>query len=192
MLALAPVVAGLLLGWLTGGQLRAIAAARFRRGWVLLLGAAAGGCHSHWDAARHATERIHVPLLALSYLALAAWGVLNLAHVPPHMSRSVAMVGTGAMLNAAVITVNGRMPVATSVLGQPARDFAQLSDKHEQMTPSTGLPWLGDVMPMAGGHLMVSLGDILLVFGCVMLLSAMMRRPSAARHRREKHGGRTP
>ncbi|MEV8100325.1 DUF5317 family protein [Kitasatospora sp. NPDC085879] len=186
MLALAPVVAGLLLGWLTGGRLRTIAAVRFRCGWVLLLAAAAGGCYVHWGAARRAMDVIHVPLLALSYLALAAWGAVNLAYVPARMARSLAVGVTGAVLNAVVIAVNGRMPVSVSVLGAPAEEFGRLTEKHEPMTPGTSLPWLGDVMPMAGGRLMVSLGDILLVFGCAALVFAMMHRPNGARHRRQE------
>jgi len=128
-----------------------------------------------------------LPLLRLSGVAARVGFVVWLATFPMLISvawinrRQTGMptLGVGLALNFAVIALNGGMPVfpeaVAAVSGAaasiPAGDFA-----HVLGTVATRLPWLGDVIPLAGPDWLRSVpsaGDLLLYIGVVGFIAGV-------------------
>lgn len=102
--------------------------------------------------------------------------------------RAGAAVVTGGALNLLVIGLNGSMPVSRA-----GADFmnwdpdgpADIFAKHELLTDSTRLPFLGDVIPvrLILERTVISVGDIVLLVGIALLThDALIRTaPHSAR-----------
>jgi hypothetical protein len=92
---------------------------------------------------------------------------LNLRH------PGVGLLALGFFSNALVVALNGAMPVSSSALARAGIGDAVVSDaRHELADAATGLPWLGDVVPIAlpGLGQAVSPGDVLIAAGAGLLL----------------------
>jgi hypothetical protein len=160
--------------WLRGGRLRRLGGLELRAPWaamgalvaqVLVLGVFAGGA-VWWHAAAH-----------VGSYAPAAWFVWANRALP-----GVALLALGGGLNLAAISANGGvMPTsgwAMHAAGlEPSRVFANsapVSDPH--------LLWLGDVLavplPLGLGNVL-SVGDLLLYFGALVLLHRTCRTPAS-------------
>jgi hypothetical protein len=179
MIILVCVVIGLALRAVTGRSLRGLAEAKLRGESLLLV---------------LLVSQAALPLVRLAgvagRVAFFAWlatfpGMIGIAWLN-WREPGMPMLGLGLLLNAAVIAANGGMPVFAIALqsstgsGQalaiPAGDFIHLAG-----TVTTQLPWLADVIPVAGPswfRLVVSPGDLLLFAGVVALIATMSARPS--------------
>jgi hypothetical protein len=180
MLLLYVLLAGLLVGLLTGGRLAAIAEVKFRW-WGLALGGLV--VQSVLFAA---------PVAAQVGSAGPALYVASTAAVLAALLRNVRMPGftiiaVGAGLNLLAISANGGyMPSSpeawlalNGVAALPTSDYTN----SVLANSTTAFPYLGDVLmlprplPLAN---VFSLGDVLIGAGGALFLVATMRRPLAA------------
>lgn len=99
-------------------------------------------------------------------------GFLVLNRVLP----GIPLMAAGLLLNVVVIGANRAMPVsgAAADLAGVTSTPTQASFEHELMSPSTLLPWLGDIIPLPRLGEVLSLGDLLLVGGIVVLVYRRM------------------
>jgi uncharacterized protein DUF5317 len=95
----------------------------------------------------------------------------------------VPLAALGLLLNLAVITLNGGMPVSaraaeTAGLAEELRDPGV---KHELLDDDTALPWLADVIPIPGLQKIISVGDVVLAIGIGRLfyVRTLEGKPSA-------------
>ncbi|NOL43502.1 DUF5317 domain-containing protein [Kribbella sandramycini] len=89
----------------------------------------------------------------------------------------VGLLALGFFSNAAVVALNGAMPVSAAALARAGLSTTVVSDqRHELSTAATTWPWLGDVVPVAlpGIGQAVSPGDVLIAAGAGLLLYAGM------------------
>ncbi|MFP5310319.1 MAG: DUF5317 domain-containing protein [Actinomycetes bacterium] len=181
LFTLLPVVVGVLVGWLRGGRLAAVADAGLRGGWLLVAGF---GLQIALDllAARGVLPGTEgYPLLLLSQLLVGAWVVRN------HRRPGVALVGLGLLANALVIGANGAMPVdPEAIVAAGGPEEAELRGKHVLADDATALRPLADVIPVRPIGTVVSVGDIVLAVGLVPLLAHLMRGGPDPRGRRRR------
>jgi hypothetical protein len=80
----------------------------------------------------------------------------------------------GLLLNVAVITANGGMPVSRTAAEKAGlgEELTRAGVKHEILDDNTNLPWLADVIPIPGLEKVISVGDIVLAFGIGRLFYA--------------------
>jgi Family of unknown function (DUF5317) len=157
-----------------GGRLGNLADIHIRSWWLLpfgfILQAVAG-----FIPQDRAT--IGVGLILVSYLPLVALIALN------RTRPGMWLMGLGILMNFAVISFNGGMPVLREA-AVVAADFDQNpvvaeGYKHVILGPDTLLPFLADVIPIRlfGQGQVISLGDVFLAIGLASFLQAELRRP---------------
>lgn len=88
----------------------------------------------------------------------------------------IGLMAAGLLLNVLVIGANRAMPVSGTAaeLAGVASTPTPASFEHELMTPSTVLPWLGDIIPLPRLGEVLSLGDVLLLGGIAVLVYRRM------------------
>jgi hypothetical protein len=162
---------------LAGGRLGALDRVPVR-GWPLLAGTLAG----LWLGAGAAVAGLPA---AVRWLALAAAITCALAYcVANRAVPGTGLVGTGLLLNALVIVLNGGMPVSADAAvraGVTAAD-AVADPRHVPTGPGTALAALGDVVPvpLPLRPEVVSAGDLLVAAGLAQLLATAMLAGAAA------------
>ena len=167
-------VAGLALGWAGGGRLRGLAELRFRAPLLLAVavliqagtGLVAPG--RRWLA------------IAVAYAVVGGWLLLNAAQHQGGIRAALVIVAFGWLLNAAPVVVNGGMPVSLEGLrevGAPATTSVSEGHfyKHVAAGPDTRLAMLGDVIPVPAVASVVSLGDLVMVVGVLLVITLAMR-----------------
>lgn len=176
MFALA-ILVGAAAGLLFGGRFAGLASVQLRMPalvWIALGVQFALGLvplRSLPDDARFA-------LVVASYAMIGAWLALNARFqraVP--MRTAFALLATGWLLNLVVMVPNGGMPVSPAALADSGAPPGLEVDeghlwKHVELSPSTALPALGDVIPVPGGA--VSAGDVVMVVGLIAAVAAGM------------------
>lgn len=163
---------------LRGGSLRGLSETKFR--WVPLLFAGLVVQIAFDVLAPRLLEGTGaLAVVLLTNLAVAGF-VLGNRKLP-----GMVLAGAGLALNVIVIASNGAMPVspkAVAIADAPSLDAAGI--KHERLTEETILPWLGDVIPLPGTGLIVSVGDVVLGAGIARLVyvrtTSSRRRPRHA------------
>jgi uncharacterized protein DUF5317 len=183
------------VGLLLGGSLRAWG--RMRLHWWALapLGVAlqAIPIPGSWEY----QETVGAATLVSSYVVLLAFVLVN-RRVP-----GAALMAAGLVLNLAVVTPNGGMPVSTDAIRQAAGDgvedvrYPQDEAKHHLMSDDDVLRPLGDVVPVPPPfRLVLSVGDVILYAGIAWFVVIVTRgrfrenlRPPARRFQmyRGKH-----
>lgn len=157
---------------LTGGHLSRIAHIRLRGGWlagvaisiqVVITVFWLGG--SHW---------IHSALHIVSYACAGAFLWVN-RRIP-----GALLIGAGAGLNALAIVVNGGVMPASATAERLAH--VMLGHGFHNSTPVAHphLLFLGDIIPFPGPGMLsnvLSVGDIVLYTGMLVLLHRVCRRP---------------
>ena len=164
-------VAGLLAGYLAGGSLR-----NFDRVQVHWWGAAIGGLVLQvLPLRRWVADDVAVAALVGSYALLIAFVWVN-RRLP-----AAPLLLVGLVLNMAVITLNGGMPVSESAIdisgGHDGALPAAIDDgKHHVMTSSDVLTPLADVIALPPPVATVlSVGDLFLYAGIVTFTVIVMR-----------------
>lgn len=168
-LVVGALLSGLLLGRLTGGRVRMLAALRLQRPGLVLaaLGAQAAGTLGGG------------PLRPLGLVASA--GLAGLFLAANRSLRGTALVALGLAANALVVALNGAMPVSTQAAARAGVSLTAVADgadsRHVLQTRSTRLPLLGDVVPvpLPLRPEVVSLGDVLVAAGLAQLVVVGMR-----------------
>jgi hypothetical protein len=109
----------------------------------------------------------------------------------------MALIATGFVLNALVVTANGGMPVsltAAESAGLQITDHMREDKKHVLLTHDSRLSFLADVipLPMPGGvgANVLSAGDLVLATGIGVLVCNGMVRPGPGRRARQVARGR--
>lgn len=154
---LAVAVVSALYGLVRGGSLDGVARTQFRYVWLLIGGLVLQATFDTWDP-DWLPETGDLGVLIASNVAVAAFLMLN-RHLP-----GMWLAAAGMTMNVVVITLNGGMPVsleAAEIAGGGSRP-TDLGFKHEVLGPDTMLPWLGDVIPLPGLYILISVGDVVL------------------------------
>jgi len=180
VILLEAVLLGLLIGIATGGRLKGLEVSRVRGDWVLLVLLM---FQLAWPSA--------APFLGIpAGIALIAWlFMMALLALILFMNAgdewSLAVAGLGIALNVFVIGLNGAMPVsmdAAAMTGMnvaAAREALQAALLHAELTPTTLVPVLADVIPVPGprwNRAVVSIGDILLAGGLAVWVYTALNR----------------
>jgi hypothetical protein len=165
------VVAGLLAGYLAGGSVR-----NFDRVHVHWWAAAIGGLALQVVPLRRwVHDDVAVAALVGSYALLIAFVWVN-RRLP-----AAPLLLVGLVLNMAVITLNGGMPVSESAIsisgGHDGTLPAAIDDgKHHVMTPSDVLTPLADIIALPPPVATVlSIGDLFLYAGIAAFTVIVMR-----------------
>ena len=174
MLVLVPLVAGLLIGVATGGDIGNLAHLRFRWPWFVLAVLVIREAVLLTPLNRvDGVQYVYVAALA----ALVAWTALHIKRVP-----GVWVVTAGAASNLVVILANGaRMPVAPALAGVLVQR-GHLG-QYVLMGSNTHLNWLADWIgfpwPVRGAY---SPGDLLIAVGIgIVTLLAVVLPPAGAK-----------
>lgn len=183
LLTVAAVAIGAAAGLALGGRpghLRSI-----RWPWLLLAGAAL-----QLVAARLGPGAAGTVAAVAGLACVAAVGAANLD------IEGAAVVALGAAANAAVIALDGGMPVRPASLVDAGAARAGLvtgvayDARHHPQVRGDVLTWFDDRIPVPGLHLVLSVGDVLILAGVALAAAAMLR--PAARHLRHRPHWRGP
>ncbi len=170
VLSAIPVLAGLLVGRLTGGRISELAVPRLRATW--LLGLAAAG-----QVAQSASG---LPLIAAVFVLVLGWFVINLVRSATALRIGLIIALAGLIANGTAIGLNQRMPYAPEAAEIVGLDPGVVTTKNEPMDSSVMMGWLGDTMPVTPLGAVISIGDILLALGVAAIVAALMRPGTAA------------
>jgi hypothetical protein len=176
---LAAIAGGVAL--LRGGSLHSLASTHFR--WRVLLYVGVGIqlvleiWSPSWLTAQAATWA------TVGTTALVALFLLLNLKLP-----GLALAGIGLLLNVAVISANGAMPVSARAaeiagVGGVVQDYGY---RHERLTDDSVVPWLGDVIPVPPFGPVLSVGDVFLSLGIARLVYERTAASSRGRHRRKE------
>lgn len=167
LLFVIPVIAGLVIGLLSGGRIRTDADAGLRATWLLWAAAAVqvGGL---------ATRSPGVPTLLAVYALVLCWIGVNLPGRTLAVRLGLSGVLVGLVANGLAIAVNGRMPYAPAAAAAVGIADGTSSMKNAPASVETLLPWLGDVLPVAPLGAVISIGDIAIAVGIAVLVPALM------------------
>jgi hypothetical protein len=179
------VIVSLGIAWLRGGKLERLGYFPLRHMWLVFL---AFGLQFllHLPAA----AGVELIRQAAPYLYASAYYLLLICFAINRRVPGVFLLAAGALANLTAIMANGgKMPVAGNLLAvlghESIRDsFASgASLTHQLITPTTRLPWLGDVIlgtPPFPNPTVFSVGDVLLAAGVFILVQATMVPSRAA------------
>ena len=175
---------------LFGGRLERLAGIRLRHSWLILL---ALGVQVIITDVYSAGPR---PLLVA--LHLASYAAAGIALWVNRALPGLLVLGAGALLNAAVIALNGGTlpadPHALAVAGLPT-DTEVFANSGAIKDPV--LPWLGDIIATPGWlplRNVISIGDLIILAGLAILVHSVTRSRLAApflasgRHPDREHG----
>lgn len=161
------IVAGVGAGLVLGGDLRRLGTLAVR--WWPLLAAAV--------LVRLAGPFVPfapLPLYLASFAAIIIVVAVNL-RLP-----GLPLIGVGAALNLAVVSLNGGMPVDLAAVAA-AGSSGPRDPLHFALTADTRLPALADVIPLGIVRSVYSLGDVAIAAGAFWLPFAWLRGRAAER-----------
>lgn len=185
-LTLVVIVAALLVSVLRGGRFRQLAHAPIRHSWLLAAGIALQ-VGVDVTAARGVTPGIvSTTVLVASQLLVVGWVVAN------RYRPGMPLILLGLLMNLAVITANGAMPVdPQAVVAAGGTEAIAPLGKHELLTDATRLPFLADIFGIALLRTVVSAGDVVLAAGLVPLVHDLMTYRPPHERRGGRRGNRT-
>ncbi len=156
------LVAGVLAGLAVGGDIRRLASIQLRL-WPLLVAAVVLRAIAATTVARP------LPYLA-SFVTVVLVAAAN-THLP-----GIPLVAIGAILNTAVIALNGGMPVDPAAA--LAANFSGWGDGlHVRLGVETRLAFFVDIIPVSIIRGVYSPGDLLIAAGSFWLMFSRTRRP---------------
>jgi hypothetical protein len=176
VLVLLVAVGALLVALVTGpGRLARVRVRAVR----LLVAAAVVQLGTSWLAASSGVARAVALVLTTVLVGLFLAGNVRLPGVP--------LMALGLLLNVVVVAANAAMPVSVTAAATAGLSRSELhldaDAMREPVGPSTRLPLLGDVVPLALPRWpqVVSAGDVLVAAGVgLLLVTAGTRRPGRA------------
>lgn len=189
MILLWGAIVGLLIGWARRGRLRNLERLRIRAGWLVLAALLIQVLiFPLGTASPILPPPVTVPLHFLSYVLLAIFLALNLAHWP------LCIMALGLLLNFLVIAANGgHMPASVEALRRAGMEEVAaklVSDgtfgnvvrmgKETRLDPLGDWLYLPSRVPLATAF---SLGDLLIGLGLASFFPYGMRAASAEEER---------
>lgn len=182
VLVLATVLCAALVGYARGGRLTNLGYVHLQHGWLVFASVVAQLALWGVSAAGGPVTTVSAPLLLASHAALLAFVICN------RMLPGMLLVFAGFAMNAAVITVNGAMPVARDALlavsGGEATTITP--GKHRLLAEGDLLTPLADIFPLPVLRTVVSAGDIVLAAGVGILVVNLMAARSRPRGQRAR------
>ena len=166
MLIVATVALGVLSGLLRGGSLRHLTGASLSGAGLAVAAAVAQAVHAF----------IPVPAVAVTTTVLSQGALLVFLWLNRYAAGAF-LVAVGSTCNAAVIIANGAMPVSREAIMAVALHPYEVMGRHRLLETGDPLPWLADVIGLPVLRTVVSVGDVLLVAGVGLLVSALMQPP---------------
>lgn len=172
---------GVAIGWLRGGSFRSLADLHLRLpGLIVVALALQLGIDAFGSSGAGRSFA-----LASSYGLLGVWLAINIARGSGSTRAGLAAVAVGYGLNLVAIVPNGSMPVSMAAfrdVGGTHAAFLEAPnvDKHIAAGTEAAWLWLGDVVPVPVLGAVVSVGDISLLVGVVLVLCGGMVRTGAA------------
>ena len=149
---------------LQGGSLERLAATKFRATPLLLFGLALQIVFGFWSPS-WMNDAAGLTVLLVSNLFVLVWLIVN----RPLPGLLIAAVGL--LMNLAVITANGAMPVSADAVRAAGGGELEISEgalKHEVLDDETRLSFLGDIIPLPRLGIL-SAGDLVLAAGLALL-----------------------
>lgn len=119
--------------------------------------------------------------VAVSYAIVAVWLLANAQYQRGRVRRALAVIAIGWVLNVIPMVLNHGMPVSRSALDSigAAKTLSVREGhlfKHVVAGRHTALAPLGDVIPIRPLATIISVGDIVILVGLGMMLTAAMRK----------------
>ncbi|HWH35375.1 MAG TPA: DUF5317 family protein [Acidimicrobiales bacterium] len=172
---------GVAAGLVLGGRISGLAGVRLRAPALiwLALGMQVG---LGLPAARDLAGATRFGVVVASYGLIGAWLAANAAAQRAAMRAALGLLAAGWLLNLVVMVPNGGMPVSTQALDDIGAGASLDVEeghlwKHVELSESTVLPVLADVMPVPALGSAVSAGDVAMVGGIAVLIAAAMVQP---------------
>lgn len=163
---------GLLVGFARRGSVANLGQARLRGVPIVFAGVAFQ--IGSMFAERAELDWLPLALILVSFACVFAFAALN------WRLGGMALAALGAVANFVVIAANGGMPVsldaaARAGLGNPFADPADVAKgAHHALTDDSVLTFLADVIPLRIGANVVSVGDILIWAGLLVIVQQLM------------------
>ena len=164
-IALVIAVLAVGVGVLRGGSLEQLAGTQFRAIPLLIAGIGLQILFSLWSPS-WLNEAVSLGVLISSNMLVLSFLVVN------RVLPGVVIAAVGLVLNLAVISSNGAMPVspdAARAAGARELVISEGAIKHEILDNDTELGFLGDVIPIPWPGFVISIGDIVLAAGIAVL-----------------------
>ena len=163
-------VVGVSLARLRGGRFQNLSALRLRAtGLVVLAVIVQFGLGAVTpDAWRYVA-------LVASYAVMGVWLAINLRDGPNWRRGGLTLVAAGYALNLLAIVPNGNMPVSMDALRRAGGSQASFEekpniDKHVASGAGDVWPWLGDVIAVPPLRAVISVGDVAMLMGVVIVV----------------------
>ena len=177
----AALVAGVALGFATGGRLSNVRRRPLQLVSVLAICALLQVVAETVDL----PDSLGLAMVLASYVGLSAFAVANLRLV------GMFVVAVGLLCNLVVITVNGGMPVRRSaIVAAHAATEAEIRTidfgaKRHPADDGDTLTVLGDIIPIRPSREVLSFGDLILAFGIADVVFRLLRPFELGRRRRD-------
>jgi len=163
-IALVVAIVAVVVALLQGGSLERLADTKFRAVPLLLLGLALQIVFGFWSPS-WMTDGLGLAVLIVSNVLVLAWLVAN------RSLPGLLIAAVGLLMNLAVISANGAMPVSGDAVRAAGGDELEISEeglKHEVLDDDTRLGFLGDIIPLPALGIW-SVGDLVLAAGLALL-----------------------
>ncbi len=175
------IIIGLIVGWIRAGWrngLVALSQIRIRGGWIfpviLLIQLGLYSMHDKIQLIEDYNGYMFMFVYAAGLILL--W--LN------RKEKGFWWIFAGVSMNFLVMLLNGgKMPVSLDAISIIDPAYAEtlsndmIATKHDIMTDTTALPFLGDIIPLTlpyPRHLVISIGDVVMNFGIFVYLQHAM------------------
>jgi Family of unknown function (DUF5317) len=170
------IVLGLLIGFAARGTINGLKELHFRAIWVLFASLVVGLLPLFSDS----INKHRHPLQLASFAGVLIFLVVNLLTARGEIRAAFLVVALGWALNFIVIAANHGMPLsrwAYAASGQAGAITVGKSGFYRIVIggPHTKLYRLGDVIPIKPYHVVVSIGDVLMIVGIALIIAAGMR-----------------
>lgn len=178
-------------GYLAGGRVRRLGDVRLSGGFLAFTALAIMVLESVADLG-DPTDRI---LVAMGYALAAAFLIVNIARSRGALRLGLAVLALGWVLNASVMVANGGMPLSRHAYSSSGQTEAPTPGeggffKIVLANESTVMRPLGDVIPIRAFRQVLSAGDLVLMAGMILTVSAGMRGSRTGREPAARQRGR--
>jgi hypothetical protein len=167
---------GLLIGFSARGTLKGLKELHLRVIWILFVSLLIALLPLFSDA----INRHRRPLQLLAFAGVLVFLLANIISARGEVRGALLVVTVGWALNFVVIAANGGMPLSRWAYAASAQSGDITAGKGGFYRivlggPHTKLYRLGDVIPVKPYRVVVSLGDLLMIFGIALVIAAAMR-----------------
>jgi hypothetical protein len=157
-------------GPLLGGQIQRLAGLRFRYGWLILLALATQVLITE--------VLVSAPRVVLVALHLASYIAAGVALWANRALPGLLLIGAGTLLNAGVIALNGgTLPASARALAAAGLPVVTPDFANSGTLAHPHLSWLGDILATPAWlpfRNVISIGDLVILVGAVVLVHAVM------------------